>query len=105
VKDQYIWTLGSKGLVEFLTAVSPFLKIKQEQAKLALEYLEGFQKNAPEWRESCVRKMNDLNRKGKLVTTNTSSTSEKDVKIESELVGDDKRASEVIQETTAEVAR
>lgn len=103
-KDQYIWTLGSDNLIAFLKAILPYLKIKQEQAKLALEYLDNFQTNDPQWRESMVQKMNDLNRKGKLVTTNTSGTSEKEVKIESELTGDRERALDVNQETTLAIA-
>jgi hypothetical protein len=100
-KDQWYWVIGSETMKSFLNLVLPYLKIKKAQAILALEYLNNFQTNDPTWRQMMKQRMNALNRKGKLVETNTSGTSEKEVKIESELIGDGERELAVKSATTA----
>jgi hypothetical protein len=104
-KDQWYWVLGSAKLViPFLTMILPHLKIKSAQANLALEYLANKQKNNPEWRAEMKLKMHALNRKGKLVETNTLGTSEKEVMRESELCSDVQSGPVVIPEASLAMA-
>lgn len=91
-KHQWNWVLGSLRLQELLTRVAPKLKIKQKQAYLALEYLERVQDNDPAWRDEMYLKMKALNKKGRLVETNTLASVEQAEMIESELIGDDESA-------------
>jgi hypothetical protein len=37
-KDQWQWHLGSDGAVAFLKAILPYLKLKREEAELAIEF-------------------------------------------------------------------
>ncbi len=98
-KDQWHWVCSAKVIRFLLESIQPFLKIKTKQAKLALEYLSHSQENNPEWRLEMKAKMHVLNKRGKPVETNTPNSSESELKIESELMGDHERASRVIETT------
>lgn len=100
-KTQYVWhPSGRKNREEFLLGVLPYLVIKVEQAKVALEFLRlGEQTKAPEIREQLVNKCRLLNRGEESVETNTLNDSFSESKIESELVGDDESVPVVTQTT------
>jgi hypothetical protein len=89
-KDQHIWMITNRNVRLFIAAIKPFLKTKSKQADLVLEYLDHVQENNPEYRELMVGRMKELNRKGKPVTTNTLNNPQNGLKIESELLGDQK---------------
>ena len=62
------WRICSQQAVQFLEQIYPYLKIKDEQAKLALEFqsrITGRGSKAPiEWKQPYVDRMRFLNRKG-----------------------------------------
>jgi len=94
-KDGYSWhaPTGEKGQ-EFLLALIPYLMLKQEQAKLALEYMRldrGWDNT--EKRRLLAEKCAALNRG--VPTTNTPDP--ETVKIESELMGNHESVPVVIQ--------
>jgi hypothetical protein len=72
-KTQYAWhPSGSKNREKILLGVLPYLVVKKEQAKLALEFLRiGDQVKAPELRRELAAKCSQLNRGVESVTTNT----------------------------------
>jgi hypothetical protein len=99
-KAAYEWRpKGENNTKRTLLAVLPYLVIKREQAILALKYIE-LPRNCPKEREPLYQRMRELNQKGpSTVTTNTQEAfdSPSDVKIESELIGDDESAPDVNQ--------
>jgi len=96
--DRYDWfPKGRKNKEELLLGVLPYLIIKREQAEIALEFLRLDYSKNPEQRQVFVQRLNDLNRRGKSPTTNTSNISSDAVKIESELTGDRESAPDVNQ--------
>lgn len=89
---------GHKNKELLLLAVIPYLIIKEEQAKLALEFLRMKDQINPEKREEMHKHSLELNRKGPTTPeTNTSNSSENELKIESELMGDHESAPDVNQ--------
>jgi len=105
-KDGYSWhaPTGEAGK-NFLLALIPYLMLKQEQAKLALEYMRLGREYNPEKRRWLADRCAALN--AGTSTTNTPDLSEFDIipfdwilsdrKIESELAGDCKSVPVVIQ--------
>jgi len=78
-KTRYIWGVTTNDAVDVLKAIMPYLKLKKEQAKLAIKYHTnkkvykgrlpggGYNVTPPEemqWREECYQKMKVLNKKG-----------------------------------------
>jgi hypothetical protein len=98
--DQYHW-VTKVGMIEgFLRGILPYLKLKQKQAELALEFISKKNINDPEYRERMACEMNKLNQKGP-VETNTLGPAIPPVKIESEPTGDCKRDVLVTKRTAA----
>jgi hypothetical protein len=96
-KTCYQWKIERRENQElFALAILPYLVIKREQAKTAIQYIR-LPHNSPAERMGLHFKMKALN-KPESVTTNTSSTSP-DVKIESDLIGDYESVSVVTQNT------
>ena len=90
LKPCYRWTVeGYENQVVFMLRLLPYLVIKLEQAKIALEFAGMKSKQNPSKRLELHYIMKALN-KGESVTTNTPNASERDldVKIESDLIGD-----------------
>jgi hypothetical protein len=85
-----------------LLGLLPYLVIKKEQAKVALEYIRlphnnGFEPELAKKRQEMLTKMQSLNKRGSSsLETNTQEAS-KEVKIESDLVGDSERVPDVNQ--------
>ena len=98
----YKWNIsGRKNKETFLLGVLPYLVIKDEQAKIALEFVRLGNSQVPETRKRLEERMKFLNQGGSSVTTNMSD-GERMLKlslpkIESDLVGDNERASVVTQ--------
>lgn len=96
------WTVeGYENQVYFILRILPYLVIKLEQAKIALEFAGMKGKSNPSKRLELHYTMKALN-KGESVTTNTpnASCSETDVKIESDLIGDYESGPGVIPEAS-----
>jgi hypothetical protein len=86
-KIQYMWRpSGKKNRENFLLGILPYLVMKTEQAKLALEFIRLPHGTAPQ-RKIIAAKMKLLNRPDISVETNTLDAFP-EAKIESELVGD-----------------
>ena len=82
-KASYEWRpKGQANTKRLLLAITPYLVIKKDQAKLLLEFIEL--ETNPLRRSEIVDELHSLNRKG-TVETNMSGTSSQEVKIESEL--------------------
>lgn len=82
----YSWHAPTgKDREQFILSLIPYLLLKQEQAKLALEYTRLNGEKSPEKRRLLAEKCSALNQNAP--TTNTPDTSN-EVKIESELHGD-----------------
>jgi hypothetical protein len=95
-KIAYYWRpKGRANNERILLGVLPYMKIKREQATIMLEYVRLDREINPEKREELYARMRKLNQRGLPVTTNTSSCPEMDMKIESELIGDDESAPDV----------
>lgn len=93
------WNLsGRKNKENFLLGVLPYLIIKDEQAKVALEFVRLGNSQVPEIRKRLEEKMKFLNRGGSSLTTNTSNSSPEE-KIESELMGDHESEPVVTQDS------
>jgi hypothetical protein len=99
--DGYSWhaSTGKNG-EQFILSLIPYLMLKQEQAKLALEYMRlGRKKGSSEKRRLLAEKCSALN--GVAPTTNTPDSPTilqyDGLKIESELMGDHESDPEVIQ--------
>ena len=96
-KIQYVWhPSGKKNRENFLLGVLPYLIIKREQAKVALEFIRLGSDKCPELRKPLVEKCIQLNRGEESVETNTSDGSQ-ELKRESGLIGDDESAPVVTQ--------
>lgn len=101
-KVGYSWhPKGAKNKIEMILGVLPYLIIKREQAKLALQYLQLNGRPAVEERLAIREKIQALNGHGtgKRQTTNMSDRPEEGWKIESELIGDDESELAVTQVT------
>ena len=103
-KVAYIWYVGNRKLQPLLAQVCPYLIIKQEQANIVLNFLthklidpatygrgNKLSRKEVAFREEHYLLLKKLNRKGpsESVTTNTPDSS-LELKIESELIGNDK---------------
>ena len=92
-KDQWTWvSLGNENKVKLLAGVIPYLKVKQKQAILLLEYVQLKRLGSTERRLEIVALCKELNRKGKPVETNTPDCPNNGQMIESDLTGDCERA-------------
>jgi hypothetical protein len=86
-KAGYSWHAPTgKGAEKFLLAIIPYLLLKQEQAKLALEYVRLGRKIDPEKRRLLAQQCAELNQS--TPTTNTLDSPLFGEKIESDLHGD-----------------
>lgn len=95
-KNRYNWRpTGLKNKDILLLGILPYLILKREQAILALSYIRLNGRGTKEQYVSLAERCSFLNQKGRSVETNTSDTST--VKIESELVGDNKSELAVTQ--------
>lgn len=98
-KDAYRWQCsGSKNKEIFFKGILPYLVIKPEQVKIALEYITLFGQVCPDKRKILSDKLRKLTRRGKSLETNTSNDSNES-KIESELIGDNESDLVVTQES------
>ena len=98
-KPGFIWMpKGRKNRENLLLAIIPYLVIKVEQAKLALEFLRMNGEINPIKREEMHQRFQVLNRKGISPETNTQDNSEEELKIESDLIGNYESAPVVIQD-------
>lgn len=86
---------GRANMEKMLLGILPYMVIKTEQAKVALEYVRmtANGEHNPDKRQQLYLRAKDLNRKGICVTTNTPDCPKNGQMIESELTGD--RESEV----------
>lgn len=73
-----------------LLALLPYLIVKREQAKVLVEFFRMTGEKNPEKREQLYQRMTALNKRGPTVETNTQVTEQVSVKIESDLISDDK---------------
>lgn len=87
---------GAKNKEQLLLAVIPYLVLKTEQAKIALEFLRMRDENNPTKREEMHKRSLQLNHRGVSPTTNTSNGSQP--MIESDLIGDYESAPAVTQD-------
>jgi hypothetical protein len=91
--DEYGWRpKGRKNSEMLLLGILPYLVIKKEQAKTALEYIRlphnnGYDEILANKRKELMLKMKLLNKRGKSVTTNTLNLDENQEMIESDLIG------------------
>jgi hypothetical protein len=98
-KNSYNWRpKGEANTKKMLLGMLPYLVIKREQAKLALEYI-ALPRNSPKEREPLYQRIRQLNQKGKSVTTNTLNCSDSEQKIESDLAGDRESDLAVMQDS------
>lgn len=109
--DRYDWSpKGKKNKEEILLGILPYLIIKREQALVALEFLRLDGKKNTSKRQELVARLNELNRRGKSVTTNTLNDSKPNYQFtmslvkgesmrESELIGDNESGPVVTQES------
>lgn len=87
-KPKYQWTVnGNENKELILLAVLPYLVLKREQAINALEFIRLRDVKAPEKRQELYDRNIVLNKRGKLVETNTSCCPDNGQKIESDLIG------------------
>lgn len=71
-KQLYIWYIDSGSMVRFLLSISPYLKLKKQQAEIILNYLDSRSKHyksyVPKvfWKlaEEAYQKLKVLNKKG-----------------------------------------
>ena len=99
-KASYEWRpKGLGNTKKALLGMLPYLVIKPEQARLGLEWAE-LPYDSGERREQIFQRLKVLNQKGPIsVTTNTldDSAHSAELKIESDLIGDNERAPDVSQ--------
>ena len=90
VKIQYAWHPSGKANREkLLLGVLPYLVIKKEQAKLALEFIRiGDQVKDPDYRRKLVEQCRSFNKNEPSVETETPNDSDKELMIQSELMSD-----------------
>lgn len=95
----YRWRIhGIEKRKKFLLAILPYLILKREQAILFLKFVDLPRNWATEERMKIVEEFHSLNRRGKSLTTNMSSSdSNSTEKIEPELIGDNENDSVVTQ--------
>jgi hypothetical protein len=86
----YSWYFAgnAKSREIFLLALMPYLIIKQEQAKILVDFVRLSEQKCPELREELYQKMHALNKRGPTVETDTQITELDSVKIQPELTGD-----------------
>lgn len=92
-KPSFRWRLLKKHDIEMLLlATIPYLIIKKEQAKILLEFVRLSRNDDVQKRQELCSKIMALNKRGVSVETNTQDNLpyKVDVKIESELIGDNK---------------
>ena len=91
-RTQYCWhPSGKKNRELFILGVLPYMIIKREQAKIALEFLRlGYGEQVR--RKELVAKCQLLNRTEESVETNTPNSPNNGLMIEPELIGDYKSA-------------
>lgn len=95
-KPKYQWIVaGNKNKELLLLAVLPYLVLKREQAIIALEFLRLRNEKAPEKRQELYERNIALNKRGKLVETNTSYCPENGQVIESDLIGNSESEDQV----------
>lgn len=86
-KISYRWQLfGRENQERFLLGILPYVILKEEQAKILLEFIRMRGSPDVERRKGMYERMMELNRRGESPETNTPNT--ETVKIESELHGD-----------------
>jgi hypothetical protein len=96
---QYAWhPSGKKNREKFLLGIIPYLVIKKEQAKLALEF-DRVGYDEKETRKAMTAKMRFLNSGEESATTNTFDVGSDSLKIESDLIGDYESGPVVTQES------
>lgn len=92
-KPSHLWRpKGRRNVENLILGVLPYLIIKQEQARLALDWIRLDGENNPEKRLEMVTKMQKLNQRGTSVETNTLGSEEDSENIESGLTGDGESA-------------
>lgn len=102
-KEAYSWRpKGKKNTENIILGILPYLVIKIKQANIVLQYIRlgsscGTERRDVDKRFELMRECQALNKRGLSVTTNTQNTSDEEVKIESELIGDSESAPVVIQ--------
>lgn len=104
-KQIYRWTFnGTSKLEHFLLSVIPYMRIqcKKERAKIVLEYVRLKGERNPSAREEMYHRMRATFVE-ELPTTNTPDSPTKDMKIESDLIGDYESAPVVTQEKIFDV--
>lgn len=89
-KTQYVWhPSGRKNRENFLLGILPYLVIKQEQAKIALEFLRiGDQVKSPALRRELVARCSFLNNQSEESVETIRETPQIEGKIWPELIGD-----------------
>ena len=101
-KDAYRWQLsGNKNKERFFKGILPYLVIKRENAKIALDYLALAGTVCPEKRKELAGMSRILNRRGKSVETNTLNA--KKAKRESDLIREYESEPVVIQDSPTNV--
>lgn len=100
-KPKYQWNVsGNENKERVLLAVLPYLVLKREQAIIALEFLRLRNEKVPEKRQELYERNIALNKRGKLVETNTSCSPNNGLKIESDLIGNNESEAAVTQLST-----
>jgi hypothetical protein len=86
----YSWYFSgnAKSKEIFLLALMPYLIIKQEQAKVLVEFFRLSEQRCPELREKLYQQMHTLNKRGPTVETDMQIAEQDSVKIQPELMGD-----------------
>lgn len=90
LKPCYRWIANKYALQEWFTrGIYPYLIIKKRQAEVALEFVALFGQHNPEKRQELREMMLELNKVGSPETNTSSiSSSNDEIKIESDLMGD-----------------
>lgn len=96
-KLSHIWRpKGRRNTENLILGILPYLVVKVEQAKLALEWIRLDGENNPTKRLEMVERMHKLNQRGTSVETNTLDSEESEM-IEPDLISDDECAPVVTQ--------
>lgn len=96
-KLSHLWRpKGRRNMEKLILGILPYLVVKTEQAKIALEWIRLDGENNPSKRLQLVDNMHKLNQRGTSVETNTLDSGESEM-IESGLIGNDESASDVSQ--------
>lgn len=92
-KPVWRWRIyGHQGITKFLRAILPYLKLKQRQALLTLEFHQLGRTHQTQRRHEIVEELHRLNKRGKSPETNMPNISYEEMMIESDLVGDHESA-------------